>query len=397
MPTEKIHKEESHTKRPLEERPLEEAIRKRERSKRFTCMNCTFLFFLGLGFIAICLYAQSWSHAATASLWALAALASGAFAGLLFGIQRVRQKKPTEDAEPGTPPGYQTEINNNLSEVSDWLTKIIVGIGLIELSSLPTKLHKAALPLATCLGGDCGLAVAVGIIIFFGVIGFLIGFIDYRTFLAILIRDSDDQLFSIPEYVKGMTHKATQEMTEIVEERAKKTAQEAQQITENVAIAGDALQMAQFAESVTGPSQGPRKSEAIEHLNEALQILQSARKDLPTNRTLAIMGGRLLQALHRSEDSISILKETLANRRKANITPDTDDAALLFNIACYENLAAQELDKSGNVAEAENHRKPAWESLESSCKLDTNNKTAAASDPDLTTLFKPGVRDLASL
>src|ERR1039458_5970739 len=108
--------------RPLKKNAKERKERKKERRKRFVGMNYSFLFFIGIGFLAIYFFTESWHKTAVASLWALAALASGAFAGLLFGIQRVR---PDETSK--------TEINNNLAEVSDWLTKIIVGVGLIEL------------------------------------------------------------------------------------------------------------------------------------------------------------------------------------------------------------------------------------------------------------------------
>lgn len=59
-------------------------------------------------------------------LWGLAFFMGSVVVGFLFGIPR--------DASPG--------VNNNLVEISDWLTKIIVGLGLIELSSMPDHVRR---------------------------------------------------------------------------------------------------------------------------------------------------------------------------------------------------------------------------------------------------------------
>lgn len=184
-------------------------------------LNGIFLLFMLLAAIATIAYtileaygqpqwvASGLQHGAVASLWALASLAVGAFVGMLFGIPRMRQTNSTSQAdntadkpEMGDKRKYQPEINNNLIEVSDWLTKIIVGLGLVELRELPDKLKIAANPLAECLGGECGLALAVGVIIFFLSAGFLVGYINARTFLAVMFRRSDDALLSEVDKLK---------------------------------------------------------------------------------------------------------------------------------------------------------------------------------------------------
>jgi hypothetical protein len=80
-------------------------------------------------------------------LWALACFASGALTGFLFGIPRVLQKPigfetSRSESATGTPPAlssYELIINTNLDDVSDWLTKIIVGIGLVEIRKQPNR------------------------------------------------------------------------------------------------------------------------------------------------------------------------------------------------------------------------------------------------------------------
>ena len=165
-------------------------------------LNRTFLGFLCLGLVAIFCYAQNLKHAAVATLWALACLAAGAFVGMLFGIKREQQ--PTTAPPPANPSGKPEDVkdearkkgryqpNNNLIDVSDWLTKIIVGLGLVELRNLPQRMKVIASPLASALGEPAGLAVAVGIIVFASFAGFLIGYINSRTFLAALFSGYDD-------------------------------------------------------------------------------------------------------------------------------------------------------------------------------------------------------------
>jgi hypothetical protein len=74
-----------------------------------------------------------WSYMGTGMLTALAAFLSGCVIGFLFGIPRVvssgqlRHDKATEGTYvPST----------NIAEVSDWLTKLLLGAGLVQLTRL---------------------------------------------------------------------------------------------------------------------------------------------------------------------------------------------------------------------------------------------------------------------
>ena len=84
--------------------------------------------------------------------------------------------------------GYET--NNNLVEISDWLTKIVVGLGLINLKDLPHFLRRASAPLQPCLG-DCYLPFGVALILGFSTLGFLFGNVFTRLFLARAIALAD--------------------------------------------------------------------------------------------------------------------------------------------------------------------------------------------------------------
>ncbi len=70
-------------------------------------------------------------RSATAAMWAFACLCAGGFVGFLFGIPRFAPQSERESAVAARAAtrsgGWQS--NSNLVEISDWLTKIIVGLG----------------------------------------------------------------------------------------------------------------------------------------------------------------------------------------------------------------------------------------------------------------------------
>lgn len=139
-------------------------------------------------------------HAVPALLWSLGFCISGMLLGFLFGIPRSLPSGTVNMPQAagasntiflGTP--SPMEINSNLVEVSDWLTKIIVGVGLIELKSLPATAQGVAAFIAPSLAiaPDTARAVVGGVMLFFSVHGFLIGYLLTRIYLSIMIKRAD--------------------------------------------------------------------------------------------------------------------------------------------------------------------------------------------------------------
>ena len=183
------------------------------------------LFILLAGLLAVLAGAvlPPYYHAVPALLWSLGFCVSGMLLGFLFGIPRslpsgtVNVAPPDERANgkgqpPDEPPAANAEtaagtpsntlflgtptpmeINSNLVEVSDWLTKIIVGVGLIELKSLPGSARSMTAFIAPSLATNTPTAMAVvgGIMLFFSVHGFLIGYLLTRIYLSIMIKRAD--------------------------------------------------------------------------------------------------------------------------------------------------------------------------------------------------------------
>ena len=128
----------------------------------------------------------------------------GGFFGFLFGIPLTRQLPGTSmvQAQGGELDGSRVERrstrwdyrpNDNLEQVSDWLTKIIVGIGLTQIEDAPERLVALANYLAPVLGGteEIGERLAVGAILFFLISGFMVGYLWSRLFLPGGLRRAD--------------------------------------------------------------------------------------------------------------------------------------------------------------------------------------------------------------
>jgi len=119
-------------------------------------------------------------------LLSLASVLVGALFGFLFGIPKTLQSSKATD-------NTQYLVNTNLEQISDWLTKIFVGIGLIQLKNIPTYLSTLGATLQKNLGNgqlkDIGV-VGVCIIIYFLFFGFLTLYTYTRINLADLFRQN---------------------------------------------------------------------------------------------------------------------------------------------------------------------------------------------------------------
>jgi tetratricopeptide (TPR) repeat protein len=149
-------------------------------------------------FFLVGLYTAWWCSGwkGLAILWALACVATGTLAGFLFGIPRVLQNNAPPQNPGSTAPDKAVtsseaksvessyQVNTNLEQVSDWLTKIIVGLGLVELRRIDDYLVRATTFIGPGISDSNSQALAGGIIIYFSVLGFLGGYIMTRLFLA---------------------------------------------------------------------------------------------------------------------------------------------------------------------------------------------------------------------
>lgn len=166
-----------------------------------------------LGMCMVVVYAVQWLDIEAITIAGIGLLAAGAawliaaLTGFLFGIphrehtssmkveQKVddKSKDPVQDKSkeihvqdvvpPATGSVYQG--STSLEQVSDWLTKIIVGVGLTQLNKIPGKLDGLATYIASGMGNNVSQnrVFALTICIYFSSCGFLFGYLWARLYM----------------------------------------------------------------------------------------------------------------------------------------------------------------------------------------------------------------------
>lgn len=133
---------------------------------------------------------------AGAAILATGAALGGGALGFLFGIPRAagRSQRDIKDDTASTverPVGW-VRANTNLEEISDWLTKILVGVGLTQIAGLPSAFGALVEYTSPVFGtGPAAVPIAAMTIIAFSVTGFLMAFLYARTQLGVALAGAD--------------------------------------------------------------------------------------------------------------------------------------------------------------------------------------------------------------
>jgi hypothetical protein len=152
---------------------------------------------LGLGAAACWAFASQFENSdhvlGFIGMIGLASLLVGALAGFLFGVPRWA----ASGGEPGRTAGRGEFIpNTNLEQVSDWLTKILVGVGLTQFRAIGSAFGRLLTELKPGFGnGDDSAAFAGGLIIYATAVGFIAGYVFTAIFLRpVLPMTSGDRI-----------------------------------------------------------------------------------------------------------------------------------------------------------------------------------------------------------
>ena len=145
-----------------------------------------------LGLVALILFATvvdpHLAVIASAILFAGASFAVGGVIGFLFGVPRTL----TSDAGPDERAASRIRPNTNLEQVSDWLTKLLIGATLVELRNIPSGAARLFEAMAPALGAeDVSAAFAGGLVVYFAALGFLAGWLITRLSLGKAMRQAD--------------------------------------------------------------------------------------------------------------------------------------------------------------------------------------------------------------
>ena len=340
----------------------------------------------------------------TTLMWALACLVSGVGVGFLFGIPRVNQPGrrraavttdpgaagPSQAARPVTvvaetdQRGYSQTVNANLEEISDWLTKIIVGLGLVELRNIPDHLYSMAQLLASCLGETCSLAMAHALIVWFAVLGFLIGYLATRIYLAFVFSIADELSNNALGHIKSDREKFKADVAAIgktEEDRIKVQAGNiADKLNKSLAAVTKGLRVLE--------KPGRRKDEVQPEdepsIQEAIADLTRVLADDAADAGAAVILGRLYRwKKHDLKKAIEILSRTADTMRQQNILT-MGFGSVVYNRACYHVLLAERMTPAERTASLESEK--VKEDLENAFTYTRSLAKDARTDPDLASL-----------
>jgi hypothetical protein len=137
----------------------------------------------------------------------IATFISSFFTGTLFGMPKRNNKKE-----------YNYALNNSLVEISDWLTKIIVGLGLVNLKEIPGYLISLGeyVRASSKYEGQLLNVYTIGIVVYFGFLGLYIGYNYMRLVLSNKYKYADDNL------IRRELEIAKEKVIEIKEENQQK-------------------------------------------------------------------------------------------------------------------------------------------------------------------------------
>ena len=142
----------------------------------------------------------------TAFIWSLAWQTGGFLFGFIFGIPKViaattsgtnpALNDPTQIASP------KLKVNTNLEDISDWLTKVLVGASLTQIVKIPGAISRAAAFMS--MQDIQSASFNAALLVYYSALGFLSGYIITRTFFARAFALSDQGATLSPEAEKTL-------------------------------------------------------------------------------------------------------------------------------------------------------------------------------------------------
>src|SRR5215472_4600208 len=173
-------------------------------------------------FVAFYPVGKTYQETVFALAIAAASMLIGVLLGFLFGVPHAVESKGDQAQTDGSSSGnIRYKPSTALEQISDWLTKILVGVGLTQLRQVPDELHRLGKFLAQGLGGsESDAAFGILIFLFFTICGFLVGFLWMRLYLQRELRRADDDLLATIEQIKSQPDKDAAALTGVLRQLA---------------------------------------------------------------------------------------------------------------------------------------------------------------------------------
>ena len=204
-------------------------------------------------------------------LLATAALVVGGFLGFLFGIPRastgavvtVAGDGGVSKETSGNTAGSGYEPSTNLEQVADWLTKILIGVGLVEFGDIADTLARFGAAMAGTFPEPAVGLIGQLILIAFLVLGFIASFLWTRIYYGAIQTLADGDVRSL---LARMT----------VTERRSKAAEEV-----STALATGELKPATPARAASAVAPEVREADPIAALPSDLRARVDRLRDWP--------------------------------------------------------------------------------------------------------------------
>jgi hypothetical protein len=155
-------------------------------------------------FLFLFVWLQAWcSNLGAALTLSGALLVVGYLVGLLFAVPKsvaVTQAVQTGSSTTATDEvtlRSPISVNTNFEQISDWLTKIIVGVGLVQArpiyqaGSVAANQIGEALQCASAKGPGGGAMLGAAILLGFPTLGLILGFFSVRLYISRAVYASD--------------------------------------------------------------------------------------------------------------------------------------------------------------------------------------------------------------
>lgn len=288
------------------------------------------------------------------TLLAGASLLIGALLGFLFGIPRTLQgDRPLANtngqAGGNSAEGNGTEsrangntgtdnnegsavsygINTNLEQISDWLTKILVGVGLTQIGEIPTALETLARYISPALGntntsGIFGLTV----FLYYLVCGFLFGYVMTRIYLTGAFREAET--VALTNRINEVEKRTKRTEKELLEVKKQEHANELALILANRQLtesgSAESISQKELDDAITQASSDTR----AQIFNQAFTLRQAEWKGNPEKMERTI---RLFRALVASNPGNYNYRAQLGYTLKDQRVPDWPQAEAELNEA----------------------------------------------------------------
>ncbi len=177
----------------------------KERYQKYLWTSINLAIGVIVGVVLVIIFSRSQnSNASSPLLWSFAYYVMGGLLGFIFSVPKIISDTPAAtDATPLEKRAFlkKVEENTNLTQISDWLTKILIGAGLVQLKEAPGFILKVARVMAQGMRQipakadtvDSFTIICAGIILFFLTWGFISGYIVMKLVLTEQFADIDSK------------------------------------------------------------------------------------------------------------------------------------------------------------------------------------------------------------